>query len=99
MATFDDMEPAEKIRVYDKGVDVAGSVVGWDRSLSLRTGDILIPKTPTGEPLRAECLHFLECVEKGIQPRSDGRDGLRVVRVLEAAQRSLEADGALINLQ
>jgi len=98
MATFDDMDPAEKIRIYDKGVDVAGSVVGYEQSLSLRTGDILIPKTPTGEPLRIECLHFLECVEKGAPPRSDGRDGLRVVRVLEAAGRSLKAGGAPIKL-
>ena len=98
MATFDDMEASEKIRIYDKGVSVAGSVVGYEQSLSIRTGDILIPKTPGGEPLRIECLHFLECVEKGTTPRSDGRDGLRVVRVLEAASRSLAAGGAPVNL-
>ena len=98
MATFDDMEPAEKIRIYDKGVNVAGSVVGYEQSLTLRTGDILIPRTPGGEPLRAECLHFLECIANGRTPRSDGRDGLRVVRVLEAAQRSLKAGGAPISL-
>ena len=98
MATFDDMDPAEKIRIYDKGVEAAGTVVGYEQSLSLRTGDILIPRTPGGEPLRAECLHFLECVEKGQAPRSDGRDGLRVVRVLDAGQRSLAAAGAPIEL-
>ncbi len=98
MATFDDMEPSEKIRVYDKGVDVAGSIVAWDLSLSLRTGDILIPKTHGGEPLRDECLHFLECVQKGTTPRSDARDGLRVVRVLEAGQRSLQDGGVPVDL-
>jgi predicted dehydrogenase len=98
MATFDDMEPSEKIRVYDKGVSVKGSVVGFDQSLSIRSGDILIPKTPGGEPLRIECLHFLECIEKGKTPRTDGRDGLRVVRVLDAATRSLKAGGAPVNL-
>jgi predicted dehydrogenase len=98
MATFDDMEASEKIRIYDKGVSVAGGVVGYAQSLSLRTGDILIPKTPGGEPLRVECLHFLECIEKGQSPRSDGRDGLRVVRVLDAATRSLRAGGAPVNL-
>jgi len=98
MATFDDMDPNEKIRIYDKGVDMAGSVVGYEQSLSIRSGDILIPKTPGGEPLRIECLHFLECVEKGKTPRSDGRDGLRVVRVLDAATRSLKAGGAPVNL-
>ena len=98
MATFDDMEPSEKIRIYDKGVDVAGSIVAWDLSLSLRTGDILIPKTQGGEPLRDECLHFLECVQKGTTPRSDARDGLRVVRVLEAGQRSLQDGGVPVDL-
>ena len=98
MATFDDMDPSEKIRVYDKGVSVAGSVVDYEQSVSIRTGDILIPKTPGGEPLRAECLHFLECVESGTTPRSDGRDGLRVVRVLEAGDRSLKAAGAPVVL-
>ncbi len=98
MATFDDMDPSEKIRVYDKGVNVAGSVVDYEQSVSIRTGDIVIPKTRGGEPLRAECLHFLECVEKGETPRSDGRDGLRVVKVLEAGQRSLDAGGVPVDL-
>jgi len=98
MATFDDMEPAEKIRIYDKGVEAAGTVVGYEQSLNLRSGDIVIPKTPGGEPLRAECLHFLECVEKGETPRSDGRDGLRVVKVLEAGRRSLDAGGTPVGL-
>lgn len=98
MATFDDMEASEKIRVYDKGVSVTGTVVGYDQSISLRTGDIWIPRTPPGEPLRLECLHFLECIEKKKTPRSDGRDGLRVVRVLEAADRSLKAGGTPVNL-
>jgi len=98
MATFDDMEASEKVRIYDKGVDAGGSVVGYEQSLTVRSGDILIPRLPWGEPLRIECLHFLECIEKGRTPRSDGRDGLRVVRVLEAAARSLKAGGAPVNL-
>jgi predicted dehydrogenase len=98
MATFDDMDASEKIRIYDKGVNVSGSVVDYEQAIHIRSGDILIPKTPGGEPLRIECLHFLECIEKGRTPRSDGRDGLRVVRVLEAAGRSLKAGGAPITL-
>jgi len=98
MATFDDMEPAEKIRIYDKGVEGAGAVVGYEQSLNLRSGEIRIPKTPGGEPLRAECLHLLECIEQGQAPRSDGRDGLNVVRVLEAGQRSLKAGGTPVEL-
>ncbi len=99
MATFDDMEPAEKVRVYDKGVDVVGSVVDFDQSLTLRAGDILTPKIASGEPLRAECLHFLEAIEAGTTPRSDARDGLRVVRVLAAGQESLNEDGAPVELK
>ena len=98
MATFDDMDPAEPIRLYDKGVDVGGSVVGYEQAMSLRSGDVLIPRVAGGEPLRAECLHFLECIASGRTPRSDGRDGLRVVRVLEAGQRSLKAGGAPVAL-
>ena len=98
MATFDDMEAAEKIRIYDKGVETAGTVVGYEQSLDLRSGDIVIPKTPGGEPLRAECLHFLECIDQGRTPRSDGADGLRVVRVLEAGQRSLAGGGTPVEL-
>lgn len=98
MATFDDMEPAEKIRIYDKGVEGAGSVVAYEQSLNLRSGEIRIPKTPGGEPLRAECLHFLECIAEGRTPRSDGHDGLRVVSVLEAGQRSLAAGGTPVEL-
>jgi len=98
MATFDDMDPSEKIRIYDKGVSVAGSVVDYEQSVSIRTGDILIPKTPGGEPLRAECLHFLQCIENGTTPRTDGHDGLRAVRVLEAGDRSLKAAGAPVEL-
>ena len=98
MATFDDMDASEKIRIYDKGVNVSGSVVGYDQAITIRSGDILIPRTPGGEPLRLECLHFLECIEKGARPQSDGHDGLRVVRVLEAAARSLKAGGAPVNL-
>jgi predicted dehydrogenase len=98
MATFDDMDASEKIRIYDKGVDIAGSVVDYERAMNIRSGDILIPKTPSGEPLRLECLHFLDCVENGRTPRSDGRDGLRVVRVLDAAARSLKGGGAPVSL-
>ena len=98
MATFDDMDASEKIRIYDKGVNVSGSVVGYEQSISIRSGDILIPRTPSGEPLRVECLHFLDSIEKGAVPRSDGRDGLRVVRVLDAATKSLKAGGAPVNL-
>jgi predicted dehydrogenase len=95
MVVFDDMEAAEKIRIYDKGVtgDHAGQIVDYKDSLTLRFGEIRIPRVAMREPLRIEVDHFLEAVRTGRPPRSDGLDGLRVVSVLEAAQASMEARG------
>jgi len=98
MAVFDDMESAEKIRIYDKGVDTHKDYASYGEYLSLRHGDILIPKLDLVEPLKAECAHFLQCVENRSTPKSDGRDGLRVLRVLAAAQRSLENGGTPIEI-
>jgi predicted dehydrogenase len=94
MAVFDDMEASEKIRIYDKGVDRAGEIVSYGDALTVRSGDILIPKISLQEPLRIECQHFVECVRDRKPPRTGGEDGLRVVKVLAAAQASLEAGGA-----
>jgi predicted dehydrogenase len=93
MMVFDDMEASEKIKVYDKGVDRAGQVVSYGDALTVRSGDILIPKISLQEPLRLECLHFVECVRERKRPLTDGIGGLRVVKVLDAAQRSLKAGG------
>jgi predicted dehydrogenase len=98
MVVFDDMEAAEKIRVYDKGAEIK-SVDSYVEAVTLRTGDILIPKIPAGEPLRAECEHFLDCIAEGRTPRSDGLDGLRVVKVLEAGSMSLAAGGDPVRLE
>ena len=87
MATFDDMEIERKVTVYDKGFDQDFSSYG---EYIMRSGDIWSPRVSNEEPLRIECRHFVECVRSGAQPRSDGEAGLRVVRVLEALQRSLE---------
>ena len=92
MVVFDDMEASEKVRVYDKGVDT-GKVVGWGDALSVRSGDILLPKIGAQEPLRLECQHFVDCVRERKTPLTDGAHGLAVVRVLAAAQASLEAGG------
>jgi predicted dehydrogenase len=98
MVVFDDMESSEKIRVYDKGVDRGGRVVSYDDALTVRSGDILIPKLSMQEPLRLECQHFIDCIRERRTPLTDGESGLRVVRVLAAAQASLEAGGAPIAL-
>jgi predicted dehydrogenase len=88
MATFDDMELERKVTVYDKGFDQDFSSYG---EYIARSGDIWSPRVSNEEPLRIECRHFLERVRDGREPRSGGESGLRVVRVLEALQRSLEA--------
>ena len=93
MAVFDDMESAEKVRIYDKAAERQG-YESYGESITLRFGDIVIPHVNPAEPLKLECQHFVDCVQSGDTPVSDGRDGMRVVRVLEAAQRSLRVDGA-----
>ena len=87
MATFDDMELERKVTVYDKGFDESFSSYG---EYIARTGDTWSPRVSNEEPLQIECRHFAERVRDGAQPRSGLESGLRVVRVLEALQRSLE---------
>jgi predicted dehydrogenase len=88
MATFDDMLIEGKLTVYDKGFDE--DTTSWGEYIT-RSGDTFSPQIPNREPLRLECEHFVECVRTGAAPRSDGASGLRVVRVLELLQRSLDA--------
>jgi predicted dehydrogenase len=98
MVTFDDMEATEKIRMYDKGAAIKHDITtSYAEVISLRFGDIVIPKVPSGEPLALECKHFIDCVLDGMPIRSDGIEGLRVVRVLEAGQKSLKSNGEPIN--
>ena len=100
MVTFDDMEVTEKIRMYDKGASVKHDITtSYAEVISLRFGDIVIPKTPGGEPLSLECEHFVDCILDNKPVLSDGASGLRVVRVLEAGQKSLKNDGKPIDPQ
>ena len=87
MATFDDMDLERKLTVYDKGFDQSAS--NWGEYIT-RSGDIWSPSIPNREPLALECEHFVACLREGATPRSDGRSGLRVVRVLAALQESLD---------
>jgi predicted dehydrogenase len=91
MATFDDMAREGKLTVYDKGFDE--DVSGYGEYLT-RSGESFSPRIANVEPLRLECEHFVQCVRTAARPRSDGASGLRVVRVLAALQRSLDAPGA-----
>ena len=91
MATFDDMALEGKLTIYDKGFDEDSR--GYGEYIT-RSGDIFAPRIPNQEPLRLECEHFVQSVLSGTPPRSDGASGLRVVRVLERLQQSLEASMA-----
>jgi predicted dehydrogenase len=88
MATFDDMALEGKVTVYDKGFDE--NAQGYGEYIT-RSGDIFSPRLPAAEPLRLECQHFVDSIRSGTAPRSDGHSGVRVVRVLEALQKSLDA--------
>jgi predicted dehydrogenase len=93
MVVFDDMDASQKIRIYDKGADVTQSVNSYVEAITLRTGDILIPQISSAEPLKLECQHFIDSVAGNSNPRSDGADGVRVVKVLEAGSQSLARGG------
>jgi predicted dehydrogenase len=97
MAVFDDIESTEKLRIYDKGVNPP-DYDSYGDSLSLRFGDIFIPRVDMREPLRLECQHFVDCVAQGKTPLSDARNGLQVLRVLEAGQRSIDQGGAPVEM-
>jgi predicted dehydrogenase len=99
MAVFDDLEASEKLRIYDKGAQISTDYDSFAEYVGLRFGDIHMPYIKASEPLRLECSHFLECVKTRRQPVSDGRDGLRVVKVLDAAQRSLKANGQPVKIE
>jgi predicted dehydrogenase len=90
---FDDMQPAEKIKIYSQGVDTR---VGADESqaaeLTYRPGDIFIPTLPRHEPLAAECRHFVDCIETGKEPINGGKIGVEVVRLLEMIEREIGGD-------
>lgn len=98
MLVFDDMEATEKIWVYDRGVGAPDSAMNYGEDLTLRFGKIDLPWVPLQEPLGIEVQHFLDCCVSGETPRSDGQDGLNVVRVLEAVDKSMAQGGAPIKI-
>jgi predicted dehydrogenase len=98
MAVFDDIESTEKLRVYDKSAEQNTNYNSFAEYVTLRFGDITIPHLKIEEPLRLECQHFLDCIRARKQPLTDGSDGLRVLKILEAAQRSLKGNGMPITI-
>jgi predicted dehydrogenase len=94
MAVFDDMEPTEKMRIIDKGIDATEHYESFHDAMLERVGDIRIPPVPAGEPLKVEAAHFLDCVRTRKTPRTDAENGLRVLEVIEAAEESIKHGGA-----
>ena len=98
MLVWNDLEADEKVKVYDKGVNVTSREGVYDLLVSYRSGDVWAPKVDQTEALKAELAYFCECVSSGATPFNDGEAGLRVVRILEAADRSLAERGKVISL-
>jgi predicted dehydrogenase len=98
MLVWNDLEPDEKIKVYDKGVDIANGQGVYELLVSYRSGDVWAPKVEQTEALKSELGYFVECIQKNQDPVNDGPAGLRVVRLLEAAEESLNQRGKAIVL-
>jgi predicted dehydrogenase len=101
MIVYGDLEPSEKIKVYDKGITLNGNATpdkAHELLIGYRAGDMWAPQLPLTEGLRVEAMHFLDCIRSGERPLSDGLAGLRVLRILEAASASLEHGGRPIEL-
>jgi predicted dehydrogenase len=99
MLVYDDIDPNEKIKIYDKGVEVPPYYDTFaDFQFSYRYGDIHSPRIEDYEPLKKVCDHFIECIKTGRIPLSDGYSGLRVVSILEAANKSLKLSGKAVSI-
>jgi predicted dehydrogenase len=90
MLVWNDLDPAEKVRVYDKGADIQTEQGVHQALVSYRAGDMWAPKVEELEALQLETRYFLDCIKDGRKPFNDGQAGLRVVRILEAAEQSLK---------
>jgi predicted dehydrogenase len=100
MILYDDLEPSEKLKVYDKGISVTPRPEDVYKLLvSYRSGDMWAPRLDNTEALQTEAQHFIECIANGSQPDTDGLAGLRMVNMIEAAEMSLRDRGRLIELQ
>jgi len=98
-ALYNDLDPSEKLKIYDRGVDATPDPESKRRvAVSYRSGDVVAPRLESVEPLRAMIEHFAHCAETGEVPISGGRQGLRIVRILAAAEESLTKSGASIDL-
>jgi predicted dehydrogenase len=99
MILYDDLEPSDKLKVYDKGITVSpGPEAVYKMLVSYRSGDMWAPRLDNTEALQTEALHFIDCVENQRRPETDGLAGLRMVNMIEAAEKSLRDRGRLVEL-
>jgi predicted dehydrogenase len=98
MIVYDDTEASEKVKIYDKGIDVTTREGVYDTLVQYRTGDMLSPKLNQEEALAVGTRHFVDCILNDTQPLTDGNAGLNVVRILEASAISIKNRGQLIEL-
>ncbi|MCI0486191.1 MAG: Gfo/Idh/MocA family oxidoreductase [Blastocatellia bacterium] len=98
MILYDDLEPSEKVKVYDKGITVNSTESVYQMLIGYRAGDMWAPQLDITEALRTEAIHFINCIEEGNRPITDGESGLRVVQVLEAATQSMLQRGRPVEL-
>lgn len=100
MITYDDLEPSEKVKIYDKGISFTEDPKQiYEMRVGYRTGDMRAPKLDGTEALRAGCEHFVDCVERGVKPQTDGHLGLRVVELIEAATSSMRKRGETVHIK
>ncbi|HEV8339212.1 MAG TPA: Gfo/Idh/MocA family oxidoreductase [bacterium] len=90
IVVYDHLDPDNQVKIFDRGVEILADRDRYRMLVQYRTGDMLVPKIDQTEALESVCHHFVECILTGARPLSDGQAGLQVVRLLEAAQRSLE---------
>jgi predicted dehydrogenase len=98
MAVWNDVEADEKVKIYDKGVDITNGQSVYELLVSYRSGDMWSPKIDQTEALAAEAQYFVDCIQRGETPFNDGEAGLRVVRLLEAADESVKSCGKAVRL-
>lgn len=99
MIVYDDLEPSEKVKIYDRGVKIVkDSKSIYKMLVNYRTGDMWVPQVDITETLLTETAHFIQCIEKKRRPITDGESGLRIVRILEAATRSMNYQGRPISI-
>lgn len=99
MILYDDLEPSEKVKIYDKGITVSQSPEAvYEMLVSYRSGDMWAPRLDATEALHTEALHFIDCITNNKEPETDGHAGLRLVKMVEAAERSLRGRGQLVEI-